>query len=274
MMNYLRIPAQSIFTAFYFIGSVALFNINPGNTQDLKTSKTQEYIENLKSKNNKVRENAATSLIRIGGLAIPSLEGVDDNAMAYILPRILKESSLCKKICNTRIGEINDKEKILSLINSDLNSHKKDLRLIALVFLAEYSVHDKEFISAFIPIFRNELDEEVRDISEKLVAGVGDSAIPQLMIAMKDEDERIHNSAVQSFVNMGERATDSLLKVFDDKNERIRIGAVDALGQITQLNINQSLKFYQKNSSSLSLKVPMIYMPARYSAKGSRVNFN
>jgi HEAT repeat protein len=243
MINHLRISAQLIFTAFYLISSIALFKINSGNAQDLKTSKIQEYIENLKSKNNKVRENAASSLIRIGGLAIPSLEGVDDNAMAYILPRILKESSLCKKICNTRIGEINHKEKVLSLITSDLNSHKKDLRLIALVLLTAYSVHDKEFISAFIPVFRNELDDDVRDIAEKLVAGVGDSAIPQLMIAMKDEDERIHNSAVQSFVNMGERATDSLLKVFDDKNERIRIGAVDALGQITQLNI------YQKNSS-------------------------
>jgi HEAT repeat protein len=242
-------PAQLIFTTFYLISSVTLFNINSTNAQDLKTSKTQEYIENLKSKNNKVRENAASSLIRIGGLVIPSLEGVDDNAKAYILSRILKESSLCKKICNTRIGEISHKEKVLSLITSDLNSDKKDLRLISLVLLAAYSAHEKDFISAFIPVFRNELDDDVRDIAEKLAAEVGDSAIPQLMIAMKDEDERIHKSAVQSFVNMGERAADSLLKVFDDKNERIRIGAVDALGQITQINIHQNLKFYQKNSS-------------------------
>jgi hypothetical protein len=94
MINYLRMPAQLIFATFYLISSIALFNINSANAQDLKTSKIQEYIENLKSKNNKVRENAASSLIQIGGLAIPSLEGADDNAMAYILPRILKESRL------------------------------------------------------------------------------------------------------------------------------------------------------------------------------------
>lgn len=248
MIKYWRISIQSIFTACYLSCSIVLLSINTLNAQDIRTSAIEKHIEALKSKDLKTRQKAANLLIQIGGDSIPALDKADDMARDYILYGIISNSSLHKRLTNIKPNESNAKSRILSLITSDLNSSKKDLRLIALFFLWGRAIHDRKYIPAFIPVFRNELDDDVRDVAEKLMASVGDSAIPQLMTALKDEDERVHNSTVNALINMEEKSTDSLLQAFDDKNERVRIGAVNALGQITQIFIQQKLRSYQIGS--------------------------